>query len=65
LLPLLSDPDADVRQATATALGLIRHASAIEPLTRKLTDANQFVRQAVEKALEQLNYVPPAQPVVG
>jgi HEAT repeat protein len=34
------------------------NVAAIEPLVAIARDENQMVRQAAERALEQLNYVP-------
>jgi HEAT repeat protein len=55
LVPLLSDEIAVVRQATAQALGLIGHASAIEALAGSLDDENEQVRYAVEQSLAQID----------
>jgi HEAT repeat protein len=55
LIPLLSDENVLVRQATAKALGLIGQASAIEPLLVSLRDEDEHVRYTVEQALEQID----------
>jgi HEAT repeat protein len=44
LLPLLSDPDAEVRQAAAFALGLIGDRSASGALVTLLADPEPLVR---------------------
>ncbi len=44
LVPLLSDPSLQVRQATATAIGFMGHASAIEDFVVSLADRNNQMR---------------------
>ena len=55
LVPLLSDENALVRQTTATALGLIGQASALQALLGCRMDQDEHVRYAVEQALEQID----------
>jgi HEAT repeat protein len=55
LFPLLSDPDLQVRQATATALGLIGDASALEPLVVSLVDQDDHMRHTAERALREID----------
>jgi HEAT repeat protein len=45
----------EVRQATATALGLIGNPSAIESLVVSLADEDEHMRLVAEHALEQIN----------
>jgi len=51
----LSDPSLEVRQATATSMGLIGNASAIEALVISLADEDDQMRHTVERALEQID----------
>ena len=44
LLPLLADPDSDVRRAVAQALGTMGEPAAIEALVLTLTDEERAVR---------------------
>ena len=55
ILPLLADPDSDVRLAVARALGELGYPAAIESLVLALTDDESSVRQAAERSLEQID----------
>ena len=55
LLPLLSDPIPEVREATATTIGLIGDAAAIEDLVVALTDDDARVCYAAQQSLNQLD----------
>lgn len=55
LLPLLSDPVADIRQATATTIGFAGNTAAIEDLVVALMDADAQVRQAAHQSLHEIN----------
>jgi HEAT repeat protein len=55
LLPLLADPDSDVRQAVALALGTIGGPAAVEALVLALTDEERAVRQSAEMALGRID----------
>jgi HEAT repeat protein len=48
---LMTDPDQDARRATATALGRIRAADAVESLVKAIMDPDETVRVASVKAL--------------
>jgi len=60
LVRSLEDPDADIRQAAATALGRMQAPSARAALTRHLSDADDAVRAAAQRALEKLPAERPA-----
>lgn len=49
-----SGPDFDVRWAAAESLGQIGDPRAIEPLTEAMKDENEYVRNAAESALEEI-----------
>ena len=51
---LMADPDNETRWATATALGRIREATAVEPLVKAIMDADESVRVAAIKALQAI-----------
>jgi HEAT repeat protein len=55
LLPLLCDPVAEVREATATTIGLIGDAASIEDLVVALTDDDARVSRAAHQSLNQLD----------
>ena len=55
LLPLLSDPVTEVRLATATTIGLIGNASAIEDLVVALVDDDIHVCNAAHQALLRID----------
>jgi len=55
LLPLLADPVANVRQATATTIGFDGNTAAIEDLVVALMDDDGQVRQAAHKSLERID----------
>ena len=55
LLPRLSDPDIDVRQETAAALGSMGNSSVIESLVLCLADEDRLVRKAAERSLDQID----------
>lgn len=55
LVPLLSDENLLVRQATARALGFIGQASAIGPLVGSLADKDERMCCVVEQALQQID----------
>ncbi len=54
LIPLLRDPDANVRRLTAQALGRSADRQAVEPLLETLLDSSAAVRSAVIDALGSL-----------
>lgn len=54
LIKVLQDPDWDVRETAAWALGELGDARAIDPLIEALQDANKEVRRAAAKALGEL-----------
>jgi HEAT repeat protein len=54
LVPLLDDPDIDVRREAARGLGRLGSAEALAPLRRALRDPNSFVRRWAADALGQL-----------
>jgi len=62
---LMTDPDADARRATATALGRIRDAYAVEPLVKGIMDADETVRVAVVKALQAIGDVAAIVPLIS
>jgi hypothetical protein len=55
LLPLLSDPVAEVRQATATTIGFDGNTAAIESLVVALMDEDTQVRQAAHQSLSEID----------
>jgi len=55
LAPLLCDPSAQIRAATAVAMREIGHPSAIEALVMSLAGQDEQTRPAVERTLEHLN----------
>jgi HEAT repeat protein len=55
LLPLLTDPVAEVRLATATTIGLIGNTSAIEDLVVALVDDDIHVCNAAHQALLRID----------
>lgn len=57
LIELLDDPVAGVRAGAATALGELKAVSALSPLQAHLTDPDQEVRVAVERAVQQVSVV--------
>lgn len=61
---LMADPDRDTRRATATALGWMRAAAAVEPLIKAITDADEGVRVAVIEALQTLGDVEAVVPLI-
>jgi HEAT repeat protein len=62
---LMTDPDADARRATATALGRIRDSHAIEALIRAIQDADETVRVAVVKALQAIGDMAAIVPLIN
>lgn len=54
LIALLSDPDHEVRQNVAHALGGIGDEAAVPALRRALSDTNADVRRAVAEALSEI-----------
>jgi HEAT repeat protein len=48
---LMTDPDQDARRETASILGRLRAADAVEPLVKSIMDADEGVRVASIKAL--------------
>lgn len=61
---LMTDPDAEARRATASALGRIRDTNAVEPLVKGVMDADETVRVAVIKALAAIGDVEAVQPLI-
>jgi HEAT repeat protein len=61
---LMTDPDQDARRATAVALGKIRDADAVEPLTKAINDADEGVRLAAIRALQSIGDVRAVLPLV-
>ena len=51
---MMTDADQDARRATATALGRIRPADAVEPLVKGIMDSDEGVRVASIKALQAI-----------
>ncbi len=54
LVPLLTDPDIDVRREAARSLGRLRDPAAVTPLLAALRDENSFVRRWAATALGEL-----------
>lgn len=54
LIALLTDPDADVRQNVAHALGSFEDEAAVPALKRALNDTNADVRRAVAESLSDI-----------
>jgi hypothetical protein len=61
---LMTDPDQDTRRATATALGRIHSADAVEPLIKAVMDADESVRAASIKALHAIGDVAAVLPLI-
>jgi HEAT repeat protein len=61
---LMTDPDGDTRRATATALGRILAADAVQPLIKAIMDADEDVRAAAIKALESIGDVAAVVPLI-
>jgi HEAT repeat protein len=55
LVPLLKDPDHDVREVTCEALGRIKAASAVTHLVLTLIDSQTSVRQLAASALRDID----------
>jgi HEAT repeat protein len=55
LLPLLADPVANVRQATATTIGFDGNSAAIEDLVVALMDEDIQVRRVAQESLERID----------
>jgi HEAT repeat protein len=55
MVPLLSDPDADVRRAVIKVLGSSRNPAFIGPLIMALVDEERPVRETAVVALDQIN----------
>jgi HEAT repeat protein len=55
LLPLLSDPVVQIREATANAVGFDGNTAAIEDLVVSLMDEDDGVRQAAHLSLAQID----------
>ena len=53
IIPLLRDPEQDVRFAAATALGKLGNPKAIKDLESVLKSDNGYVKIAAEEALEK------------
>ena len=51
---LMTDPDADTRRATASELGRIHAAGAVQPLIKAVMDSDEGVRAAAVKALQAI-----------
>lgn len=56
LIPLLADPDIDVKRAAARSLGRQRDPSAVPALRAALDDSNSFVRQWAARGLAELGH---------
>jgi len=55
MVPLLSDPDSDVRRTVIQVLGTSRNSAFIGPLIMALVDEERPVREAATVALELIN----------
>ena len=55
LLPMLSDPVPEVREAAATTIGFIGDTAAIEDLVMALTDDDARVSRAAHQSLNQID----------
>ncbi len=61
---LMADPDQDTRRATATALGRIHAADAVQPLIKAVMDSDEGVRAAAIKALQAIGDVEAVLPLI-
>jgi HEAT repeat protein len=57
---LLTDESAEVRWASAIALGEIRDTGSIPALSMAIRDPDKYVRYGAALALEQLGWIPPS-----
>jgi HEAT repeat protein/cyclophilin family peptidyl-prolyl cis-trans isomerase len=62
---LAADPDPEVRQVCAFALGLIGHADAAEPLMKALSDSNPLVQGRAAEALGLIAHQPAAEAIAA
>ena len=60
-----ADPDADVRQVAAFALGLIGHADAADVLMKALSDSNAVVQGRAAEALGMIGHKPAADAIAA
>lgn len=65
LLPLLDDPDTEIRAQAAKWLGDIRHRAAGNQLISRLTDSSTRVRFFAAEALGRIRYEPAVQPLIA
>jgi HEAT repeat protein len=61
---LMTDPDQDARRTAAIALGRIHAADAVEPLVKAIMDADEGVRVAAIKALQEIGDVQAIVPLI-
>ena len=55
LLPLLTDPVANIREATATIIGFDGNIAAIEGLVVALMDDDEHVRRVAQESLDRID----------
>jgi quinoprotein glucose dehydrogenase len=65
LLPLLGDPDAEIRAQAARTLGDVRHAPAADALVALLRDAEPRPRFFAAEALGRIGHRPATAPIVA
>jgi HEAT repeat protein len=61
---LMTDPEAETRRATATELGRVHAAGAVQPLIKALMDSDEGARAAIIKALQAIGDVEAVVPLI-
>ena len=61
---LMTDPDQDARKMTATALGRLKAADAVEPLVKAIMDPDETVRVASIRSLAAIGNIAAVDPLI-